>query len=184
MCTWTIRTWIEGMRVSAVAHGIAPDIFTAMRHNILDQSWNRHRTIVRVCRGQICWTSGPLWLKTARTGPTRRWPKGLLDFSQKWFWQCYLHWTQGHSNSEMDQTCAAAISGERSFLCLYYKVFGNFPPLNKRKPNMIGVELDAAWLAALNDLVVDPAKHNPVADAAVEMLDTDGAMPSSLAPFW
>lgn len=33
------NVWIEGMRVSAVAHGLAPDIFTAMQDDILDQSW-------------------------------------------------------------------------------------------------------------------------------------------------
>ncbi len=33
------NVWIEGMRVSAVAHGIAPDIITAMNYSILDQSW-------------------------------------------------------------------------------------------------------------------------------------------------
>lgn len=33
------NVWIEGMRVSAVAHGIAPNIYTAMQNNILDQTW-------------------------------------------------------------------------------------------------------------------------------------------------
>lgn len=99
---------------------------------------------------------------------------GLLDISQKWFWQHYPHWTQGHGNSEMDQTCAAAIATERSLLCLYYKVFGDFPPLNIRKPNMIGVELDEAWLAAYNTLGIDPAKHDPAADAVVDMMDPEG----------
>ncbi len=33
------NVWIEGMRVSAVAHGAAPDIYTAMQNHILDQSW-------------------------------------------------------------------------------------------------------------------------------------------------
>ena len=33
------NVWIEGMRVSAVQSGIAPDIVTAMNHNILDYGW-------------------------------------------------------------------------------------------------------------------------------------------------
>lgn len=101
--------------------------------------------------------------------------EGLLDISQNWFWQHYPHWTQGHGNSDMDQTCAATISAEQSLLCLYYKVFGDFPPLNIRQPNMIGAKLDDAWLAKLNMLGMDPAEDDPAADAAVEMLDAGGA---------
>lgn len=33
------NVWIEGMRVSAVENGIAPDIITAMNGNILDYNW-------------------------------------------------------------------------------------------------------------------------------------------------
>ena len=33
------NVWIEGMRVSAVVHGIAPDIYSAMQNRILDQGW-------------------------------------------------------------------------------------------------------------------------------------------------
>ena len=33
------NVWIEGMRVSAVQHGMAPDIWTATEHKILDYGW-------------------------------------------------------------------------------------------------------------------------------------------------
>ena len=33
------NVWIEGMRVAAVQHGMAPDIVTAMNGNILDYNW-------------------------------------------------------------------------------------------------------------------------------------------------
>ncbi len=98
---------------------------------------------------------------------------GLLGLSQKWFWKHYPHWTQGHGNSEMDQTCAATIDTERSLLCLYRMTFGDFPPLNRRKPNCIGARLDDAWLNALFTNGIDPAKLDPSADAAISMDDPD-----------
>jgi uncharacterized LabA/DUF88 family protein len=33
------NVWIEGMHVSAVAHGIAPDIWSALKHRICDYNW-------------------------------------------------------------------------------------------------------------------------------------------------
>lgn len=33
------NVWIEGQRVSAVAKGLAPDIFTAMSSDVLDRTW-------------------------------------------------------------------------------------------------------------------------------------------------
>lgn len=33
------NVWIEGMHVAAVAHGMAPDIFTAQEYRITDQGW-------------------------------------------------------------------------------------------------------------------------------------------------
>jgi hypothetical protein len=33
------NVWIEGMHASAVAKGVAPDIWTAMEHRICDYDW-------------------------------------------------------------------------------------------------------------------------------------------------
>ncbi len=97
--------------------------------------------------------------------------EGLLDLPQDWFWQNYPYWTQGHGNAQMDQTVAAAIDTERSLLCLYRMVFGDFPPLNRDTPNCIGTKLDDAWLESLFKHGVDPAQADPAVDAAVEMRD-------------
>ncbi len=98
---------------------------------------------------------------------------GLLGLPQEWFWGNYPHWTQGHGSAQMDQTVAAAIDSERSLLCLYRMVFGDFPPLNLDRPNCIGTKLDDDWLKSLLEHGADPAKSDPQADAAVEMGDPD-----------
>jgi hypothetical protein len=98
---------------------------------------------------------------------------GLLGLPQEWFWRNYPNWTQGHGNSEMDETCNAAIQTERSHLCLYRKTFGDFPPLNRRTPNCIAAKLDDDWIAAVSDYAGDPAKSDPEADAAIEMGDPE-----------
>lgn len=33
------NVWIEGMHVAAVAHGLVPDIYTALHGNICDYTW-------------------------------------------------------------------------------------------------------------------------------------------------
>lgn len=98
---------------------------------------------------------------------------GLLGLPQDWFWRHYPHWTQGHGNAQMDQTVAAAIDTERSLLCLYRMILGDFPPLNLDTPNCIGAKLDHAWLESLFKHDIDPAKHDPQADAEVDMDDPD-----------
>jgi len=96
---------------------------------------------------------------------------GLLGLPQCWFWKHYPQWTQGHGNAEMDRTVAATIDTERSLLCLYRMVFGDFPPLNRRTPNCIGARLDDEWLESLFEHETAPANHAAEADDAVEMGD-------------
>ena len=96
---------------------------------------------------------------------------GLLGLPQDWFWRNYPHWTHGHGNGEMDQTCAATIDRERSMMCMYRQAFGDFPPLNRRLPNCIGARLDQAWLDQLFSSEIDPAHRDDTADAQVGFLD-------------